>query len=50
MKIYEKERLICDCLKYEERLEREDLKKALLAFINEPKKDIAKLMEYARAR
>ena len=28
----------------------EDLKKALLAFINEPKKDIAKLMEYARAR
>ena len=50
MKIYEKERLICDCLKYEERLEREDLKKALLAFIYEPKKDIAKLMEYARAR
>ncbi len=43
MKIYEKERLICDCLKYEERLEREDLKKALLAFINEPKKDYCKI-------
>lgn len=50
MPIYDKERLICDCLKYEERIDREDMKKALLAYINEPKKDIARLMEYARAR
>ncbi len=50
IKIYEKERLICDCLKYEERLEREVLKQALMSYINEPQKDIAKLMEYARAR
>ncbi|MGN0342247.1 MAG: hypothetical protein ACI4DO_05580 [Roseburia sp.] len=48
--IYSKERLICDCLKYEERLDRETLKTALMAYINEPKKDIAVLMEYARAR
>lgn len=50
MKIYDKERLICDCLKYEERLEREVSKKALMKYIAEPQKDIAKLMEYARAR
>lgn len=50
IQIYNKERLICDCLKYEERLDRESMKKALLAFINEPEKDIARLMEYARAR
>lgn len=50
MQIYDKERLICDCLKYEERIDREDMKKALLGYINEPKKDIEKLMEYARAR
>lgn len=50
MKIYEKERLICDCLKYEERLDREIMKQALMNYINEPQKDIAKLMEYARAR
>lgn len=50
IQIYEKERLICDCLKYEERIDREDMKKALLGYINEPKKDIEKLMEYARAR
>lgn len=48
--IYDKERLICDCLKYEERIDREDMKRALLAYINEPEKDIARLMEYARAR
>lgn len=50
IQIYEKERLICDCLKYEERLERDTIKRAMLSFIGEPKKDIAKLMEYAKER
>lgn len=50
IQIYEKERLICDCLKYEERLERDTMKRALLSFIAEPEKDIAKLMEYAKER
>lgn len=50
IQIYDKERLICDCLKYEERIDREDMKKALMGYISEPKKDIEKLMEYARAR
>lgn len=50
MKIYEKERLICDCLKYEERLEHDVLKQALRSYIDEPVKDIAKLLEYARER
>lgn len=48
--IYSKERLICECLKYEERLDRETMKTALMTYINEPDKDIALLMEYARAR
>ena len=48
--IYEKERMICDCLKFEEKLEREVLKNALQCYIREPNKDIQKLMEYARAR
>lgn len=50
MQIYDKERLICDCLKYEERIDREDMKKALMGYIGEAEKDIEKLMEYARAR
>lgn len=48
--IYEKERLLCDCLKYEEKLDRDVMKRALLGYIAEPKKDVAKLLEYARAR
>ncbi len=50
MKIYEKERLVCDCLKYEDKMEREVLREGVFAFIKDPKKDVAKLMEYARER
>lgn len=48
--IYEKERMICDCLKFEDKLEREVLQNALRCYLREPIKDIQKLMEYARAR
>lgn len=50
MKIYEKERLVCDCLKYEDKLEREVLKQMLKSFIEDEEKDIAKLMIYAKER
>lgn len=50
MSIYSKERLICDILKYENRIEREDLQQALRAFIMDKEKDIAKLLEYAKER
>lgn len=50
MKIYNKERLMCDCLKYEDRMDREDVKKALLAYIAEPQKDISRLLSYAKER
>jgi len=48
--IYDKERLICDCLKFEDKLEREVLQNALRCYLREPIKDIQKLMEYAKAR
>lgn len=50
IKIYDRERLMCDCLKYEDRMDREDLKKALRAYIAEPSKDISKLLSYAKER
>ncbi len=50
MKIFDKERLICDCLKYEDKMEREFFKEGMMAYIKDPKKDIAKLMQYARER
>ena len=48
--IYDKDRLICDCLKYESKLNREDFKEAIQSYIKDDEKDIAALMEYARER
>lgn len=50
MKIYNKERMICDCLKFEEKLERDVLKRALLSYIADGSKDIAELLRIARER
>ena len=50
MQIFDKDRLICECLKYEDKMERELFKEGLLAYIRDPKKDVAKLMKYARER
>lgn len=50
MKIYTKERLICDCLKYQEKMERNDFKQAVLTYIQEEEKDIVALMDFARER
>jgi predicted transcriptional regulator of viral defense system len=50
MQIYTKERLICDCLKYQEKMSREDFKKAVLTYIDDDTKDVAALMEYAKER
>ena len=50
MWIYNKERMICDCLKFEEKLERNILQQAVLMYLREPQKDIQRLMEYAKER
>ncbi len=50
MKIYTKERLICDVLKYQEKMDREDFKKGVWGYIMDEKKDLVKLMEYANER
>ena len=50
MKIYTKERLICDVLKYQEKVDREDFKKGVWAYIMDEDKDVGKLMEYAKER
>ncbi len=50
MKIYTKERLICDFLKYQEKVDREDFKKGVWAYIMDEDKDVAKLMEFAKER
>ena len=48
--IYDRERMICDCLKYEAKLDRSVFREAMQAYIRDNNKDISMLMEYARAR
>lgn len=50
VRIYSRDRLICDCLKYENRLEIELYNKAITSYIQDSKKNISKLMEYAKIR
>lgn len=50
MKIYTKDRLVCDCLKYQEKMSREDFKTAVLTYIQDDKKDVAALMTCAKER
>ena len=50
MKIYNKQRMICDCLKFEEKLDRDIFKRAWLSYIADNSKDIAELLTIARER
>lgn len=50
IRIFDKDRLICECLKYETELDRETFNKAVQAYISDPKKNIANLLDYARRR
>lgn len=49
-KIYTIDRLICDVLKYQDKMDRGSFKKAALTYINDDNKNVAALMEYARER
>ena len=47
IRIYDKERLICDCLRYRNKMYKEIFNKAIQKYIADPEKSIPKLMEYA---
>lgn len=50
LKVFSRDRVICDCLYYEMKMDVEIFNKALLNYIKDPKKNISKLMEYAKVR
>lgn len=50
MKIYTVDRLICDVLKYRERLSAEEFRQAVRAYIEDEHKDVGRLWEYAAER
>lgn len=47
VRIYDKDRLICDCLRYRNKMEKETFNKAIQHYIADPGKNIPKLVEYA---
>ena len=48
--IYSRDRLICDVLKYQDKLTTEEFKKAIRGYVNDEKKDVTNLMKYAISR
>ncbi len=50
VKIFSRDRLICDCLAYENKMDVELFNKAIQGYIKDPKKNISKLMEFAELR
>ena len=47
IRIYDKDRVICDCLRYRNKMDKEIFNKAIQSYINDPGKSIPKLLEYA---
>lgn len=48
VRIYDKERVICDCLRYVKKMDKEIFNKAIQAYVNDNGKNIPCLMEYAK--
>ena len=50
LKIFDKDRLICECIKHENKMERETYNKAIISYINDTTKNITNLLNYAKKR
>lgn len=48
IKIFDKERTICDVLRYEKKMDKEVFNKAIQSYIQDEEKNINRLMEYAK--
>jgi hypothetical protein len=47
VKLYDKERVICDCLRYRNKMDKEIFNKAIQGYVQDTGKNIPRLMEYA---
>ncbi len=50
LKIFDRDRLICECIKHENKMDREIYNKAIINYINDPAKNVTNLLEYAKKR
>ena len=49
VRVYDKERVICDCLRSRNKMDKELFNKAIQNYISDPQKNIPRLLEYADA-
>ncbi len=47
VKVFNRDRTICDVLRHENKIEREVFSNAIQRYVKDPKKDIKKLLEYS---
>ena len=50
MQIFDRDRLICECIFYENKMDRESYNKAIQGYVADTKKNVPKLLEYAEKR
>ena len=50
LKVFDRDRLICECIKHENKMDREIYNKAIQAYIHDGKKNITNLLDYAKRR
>ena len=47
IRIYDRDRVICDCLRYRNKMDKEIFNKAIRAYVTDPQKNIPRLLGYA---
>ena len=50
MQIFDRDRLICECIFYENKMDRETYNKAIQGYVADAKKSVPRLLEYAEKR
>lgn len=50
MKIFDRDRLLCECIKNENKMDKETYNKVIQAYINDSNKSISNLIKYAKQR
>jgi len=48
VRIYDRDRTICDCLRYMRKMDKEIFNKAIQGYVADPKKNVPNLMQYAK--
>ena len=49
VQIYNKDRVICDCLRYRNKMDREIFNKAIQSYVTDPDKNVPEMLKYAKA-